>query len=384
MEIKQELLWLWLKEALGYNNKKVLRLVNEASNVFDLYDCRDFTPFTFLNDKEIATLSKKNLRTAWEVYGDCEENDIHILTLDNPEYPALLKEIENPPSPLFYKGHFLEQLQAPALTIVGTRKCTGYGEQMAKNLTYPLSMCGFTIVCGVADGIDYFVCDSVLRAGNAPVAVIPFGILHGHTLQSRQYKDILARGSVVSEIYPRNPSHKYSYQERNRILSGLSMGTLIIEAPAKSGAIMTAHYAIEQNRDLYALMANANSKESEGSNRLIKDGCYPVTDYTDILKNYIAEFSDYLHKLEQHDEHVISLEEEITAEKLKQFRKKHSGKLTETENALLSFLDTEPRSTDYLIENTDIPTPDVLQGLTALEYKGLIISCPGSTFKVIL
>ncbi len=384
MEIKQEILWIWIKESLGFNNKKALRLINDLGSVFDVYDCRDFSSYTFLTAKESAVLSQKDIRSAYEIYGDCEENQITILTLDDPDYPPLLKEIENPPSPLFCKGHFLEQIKAPTLTVVGTRKYTGYGEQMTKELVFPLSSCGFSIVCGVADGIDFFVCDSVLRAGNGPIAVIPFGILYGHALQSRQYKDILAKGSIVSEVFPRNSSHKFSYHERNRILSGLSLGTLIIEAPAKSGALMTANYAIEQNRDVFALMANANSKESEGSNKLIKDGCYPVTAYTDILRIYLSEFSGILHELEQNKEHIVSLQEEIAEEKLKDFRKKHAKKLSETENAILSLMDTEPRSTDFIIENSHLQISDVLQGLTALEYKGLIVSCPGSKFKVIL
>ncbi len=384
MEIKQEILWLWIKESLGFNNKKVLRLINEFGSIFDLYNCKDFSFCSDLTKKEISLLSQKNLRSAWEVYGDCEEHQIKILTLDSPEYPRLLKEIDNPPSPLFCKGHFLEQIDAPTLTVVGTRKCTGYGEQMTKELVFPLSSCGFTIACGVADGIDFFVCDSILRAGNGPIAVIPFGILYGHALQGRQYKDILAKGSVISEVFPRNSSHKFAYHERNRILSGLSLGTLIIEAPVKSGALMTANYAIEQNRDVFALMANANSKESEGSNKLIKEGCYPVTKYTDILHHYLTEFSDVLYELDQNKEHIVSLQEEIIEEKLKDFRKKHVKKLSDNENAILSLMGTDPCSTDFLIENSNLPTSEVLQALTALEYKGLIVSCPGSKFKVIL
>ncbi len=384
MEIKQEILWLWIKEALNFNNKKTLQLISTFGSVFVVFDSKGFSGISFLTKTELSALSKKNLQSAWEIYGDCQENQIQILTLDDPDYPPLLKEIENPPSPLFHKGHFLEQMQSPSITIVGTRKCTGYGEQMTKQIVFPLSSCGFTIACGVADGIDFFVCDSVLRAGNGPVAVLPFGILHGYTLQHRKYKDILAKGSIISETFPRNASHKFSYHERNRILSGLSLGTIVIEAPSKSGALMTANYALEQNRDVFALMANANAKESEGSNKLIKDGCYPVTNYTDILRIYISEFSDVLHELEQNREHIVSLQEEITEQKLKDFRKKHSKKLTENEIVLLNLLNTEPCSTDFLIENSGLPTPDVLQNLTALEYKGLVVSCPGSKFKVIL
>ncbi len=383
MEINHHLLWLWAKEILNYNNKKLLKLVDLFGSIEAVYYAEDFTECKFLSPKEQFALAKKDLHSAWEVYGDCEENQIGILTPEDSLYPPLLREITNPPVPLFFKGHLKSAMEKPLLTIVGTRFHDGYGEAMAKELTTSLCRCGFTIVCGIADGIDSFVCESTLRANCAPLAILPYGILSTKGKSTRNFRDILAKGALISEIFPRNQGHRYSYHERNRILSGISNGTLIVQAPKRSGALMTANYAIEQNRDLFSVMANATTA-SEGSNNLIKDGCYPVTEYIDILRHYLPYFGDRLCELNVAQEKVFSLLDELTEDKLTAYKRKHSKNLSKEERAVFALLTTEECTTDYLIENAGISTEAVLQILTILEFKGLAVSCPGSKFKVIL
>ena len=383
MEINHHVLWIWAKEVLNFNNKKLLRLIHTLGSVEAIYQAEDFSHCTFLSKKECAALSKKDLRLAWEVYGDCEEHQIGVLTLDDPYYPALLREIDNPPSPLFFKGHLHTCVEKPMLTVVGTRKCTGYGEQMTKEIVTPLCHCGFTVVCGLADGIDTFAYESAIKADSGPLIVLPFGILSSQGKLTRNFPDILSKGALIAETFPRNSSHKYAYHERNRILSGLSHGTLVVQAPARSGALMTANYALEQNRDLFAVMANA-ANENEGSNKLIKDGCYPVTEYADILQIYLPLFGDRLKELAYPKEQVFSMQDELREDKLKAYKNKHRKKLSDAERAVFDLLTTEECSTDYLIENAGIPMEQVLQSLTTLEFQGLAVSCPGSKFKVIL
>ena len=383
MEVNHQILWLWAKEALHFNNKKLLQVVEFFGSIEELYYCDDFSVCTLLNEKEQKILSKKNLRSAWEIYGLCQENQIGILTLTDSAYPPLLKEISNPPCPLFFKGHFLSCLKKPLLTVVGTRSYNGYGEAMTKEIVAPLCNCGFTIVCGIADGIDRFAFETALRCESSVIAVLPFGILSGKGYLTRSFPDILKHGALISEIFPKMPSHPYAYHERNRILSGLSNGTLVIQAPERSGALMTANYAIEQNRDLFAVMANAE-KASAGSNKLIKEGCYPVTEYTDVLAHYLPRFRDQLHELQTPVAQIFTLQDELNEEKLKDFKRKNMASLTKEEQAVFSLLTTEECTTDYLIEHANIPVNEVLQSLTTLEFRGLIVSCPGSKFKVIL
>ncbi|MBQ7089917.1 MAG: DNA-processing protein DprA, partial [Clostridia bacterium] len=289
----------------------------------------------------------------------------------------------NPPTPLFFKGHLHGCLSKPTITIVGTRKANGYSEEMAKDITTALCHCGFTVVCGVAEGIDTFVLESAIHADCGPIAVLPFGILSGGGISANHFKDIQINGALISEVFPRNKSHKYAYHERNRILSGLSHGTVVVQAPKRSGALMTANYASEQDRDLFAVMANA-SLENEGSNNLIKDGCFPVTDYTDILQVYLPQFSDQIKELICKPEHIYSLQEELAENKLVAYRKKNRKQLNDSEWAVFEQLTTDETDTDTLIEKSGLPVDEVLQCLTTLEFRGLIVSCPGSKFKVIL
>lgn len=382
MEINHHLLWIWAKEILN-NNKKLLRLVEHCGSIEAVYQCEDFSTATFLNDKEQKALAQKNLRSAWEIYGECETHQIGILTLEDPQYPALLKEINNPPSPLFFKGHLHSCLQRPTLTIAGTRKSNGYSEQMTKEIATALCLCGFTIVCGIADGIDRFAYESAIATDSGPIVVLPFGILSSKGALTKDFPDILKYGAIVSESFPRSCSHRYAYHERNRILSGLSHGTFIPQAPKRSGALMTANYAYEQNRDVFALLSNV-SEATEGSNKLIKDGCYPVSDYTDILSLYLPQFKEQLKELLRPQEQVFSLQDELTENKLEAYRRKHSKKLSETERAVFMLLSTEAVSTDDIIEQSGLPINEVLQCLTSLEFQGITVSCPGSKFKVIL
>lgn len=384
MEVNHHLLWIWAKEILNFNNKKLLRLIQECGGtIFDVYHCEDFSSHHFLTEKEVQALIKKDLRNAWEIFGDCEMNQIGILTLDDSCYPTLLKEIENPPSPLFFKGHLLSCLERPMLTIAGTRQSNGYSEEKTKAIATALCHCGFTIVCGIANGIDSFACESAIRTDSGPIVVLPFGILSSKGASTRFFPDILKHGAIVSEIFPRNGSHAYSYHERNRILSGLSAGTFIPQAPKRSGALMTANYACEQNRDLFALLSNA-SEATEGSNRLIKDGCFPVTDFTDILNVYLPRYANKLKEAFFSEEKVFSLQDELTQDKLIAYRQKHSKKLDEKERIVFNLLTTEESTSDYIIENAELPVQEVLQILTTLEYQGLIVSCPGDKYKVIL
>lgn len=384
MELNHQILWLWIKESLNYNNKKTIKLVDYFGSAEEVYNAMDYSVCSFLTEKEIRMLSKKDLRAAWEIYGECMENEIGIFTLEDRLYPELLLEIDNPPSPLFFKGHLLSCLEKPSITIVGTRKNNGYGEKITKELAAALSACGFTIICGVAEGIDTIAYQAALQADARLILVAPFGLLSNHGWKTRFFKDILRRGAIVSEIFPRLSSHRYAYHERNRILSGLSEATLVTQAPEKSGALMTAHYAAEQNRDVFACMANTDMIESAGSNRLIKEGCYPVTDFSDILQHFLPHYEEELAPINCKPEHVISLQEELQQEKLDAFKKKNLKKLSSSEQIVFSLLSTEEKSAEAIIEASALPVNDVLQILTTLEYSGLIVSCPGEKYKIIL
>ena len=240
MEINHHILWLWLKELLGFNNKKLLRLVSFFGSVEEIYQAEDFSKCTFLTAAERAALTRKNLRSAWEVYGDCAENQIGILTLDDPLYPGLLREIANPPSPLFFKGHLQSCLAGPLLTVVGTRSCNGYGEFMTREIVAALCCCGFGIVCGTARGIDSVVlkprhevrCDAI-----DPLLALFVGIRHPMALLHVK-RSAFHIGRQIRKHIPRFPAcQPLHFAERKQAKIALLSGDIRAELHAGIGVI---------------------------------------------------------------------------------------------------------------------------------------------------
>ena len=219
-----------------------------------------------------------------ESYYLTKEN-IQVLTRQDKDYPKALLEITTPPTILYVKGDIsgLEN----ALAIVGTRKYTPYGSRIAEKLSRELSAAGIPIVSGLALGIDSIAHRGCLDGGSKTIAVLGGGIssqaLYPKTNQSLANAIIASGGALISEFPPKSKPRRENFVLRNRIVSGITRGILVIEAPIKSGTMTTVKYALEQNRDVFAIPGNIDVKNSEGTNQLIKQGAYIVTKVEDIL-----------------------------------------------------------------------------------------------------
>jgi len=207
------------------------------------------------------------------------------IDLDNNNYPSLLKEIQNPPSCIYVRGELSNGL--PSVAIVGTRKATTEGKRLAENIAYEIASCGVSIASGLAMGIDTAAHRGALRANGTTVAVLGNGIDSVYPVQNEKLaEDIIKNGgAVISEYGPGEPSFKGRFLERNRIISGISLGTVVIEAPLRSGALNTAKFAGEQGRHVFAIPGPVTSSHYEGSHRLIRDGVTLVTSAAEILED---------------------------------------------------------------------------------------------------
>lgn len=218
---------------------------------------------------------------AWQ---ELVDNQIKVTTINDPDYPALLKEIHSFPPLLTYQGALPTK---PCVAIVGTRRPTNYGLQIAQQFAGELSHYGLTIVSGLAQGIDTAAHASVIKENKQTVAVLGTGLSKDAINQSEKLKlvnqIIETRGSVLSEFPFSMPGHPANFPRRNRILSGLCLATIVIEGDLKSGAMITARYALEQNREVLAVPGPINSPQSLGPNLLIKNGAAPALDINDIL-----------------------------------------------------------------------------------------------------
>lgn len=213
---------------------------------------------------------------------------IKAITIKDPEYPKLLKETFNPPTNMYVRGNY-KILNKPGIAIVGTRKNTAYGERATDNIAGELAKSGFVIISGLALGIDTIAHKSALKNNGVTIAVLGSSI-DGQSIYPKENlklaEEIIASGGAVISEYPSpTPPTKYTFPQRNRIVSGLSEATLVIEAPERSGALITARYALEQNREVFAVPGDIFSENSIGTNNLIKQGAKPITSAKEIISS---------------------------------------------------------------------------------------------------
>ncbi|MBI2050519.1 MAG: DNA-protecting protein DprA [Parcubacteria group bacterium] len=277
--------------------------------------------------------------------------NISVITVDDEEYPKLLKEIYYPPFLLYCRG----VLPAPEeflIAVVGSRKYSIYGKQMAQRLVSGLAQNKLTIVSGLALGIDGIAHETALESNTKTIGVLGCGIERSNIYPASNRmlgERIIERGGcIISEFPPGTPPYKSNFPRRNRIIAGLSLGVLVVEAAEKSGALITAQHAVEQNRDVFAVPGNATSESSVGTNNLIKQGARPVTDASEILESLnLKQATNYLEA-----QKIIPENPE--------------------EEAVLAHLGHEPIHVDELARLTNLPIRAINATLAIMEMKGKI------------
>lgn len=289
-----------------------------------------------------------------------EEHGVKLLTLDSPEYPALLKSIYDPPPVLCYKGESPDKFAIP-LAVVGTRAISSYGKIAAERICGSLASAGICIVSGMARGVDTMAHRAALDAGGSTIAVLGCGLAHVYPPENASLqKKIEANGSVISEFPMSMKPDRNNFPARNRVISGLSYGTVVVEAGEKSGALITAEFALEQGREVFAVPGNIYSPNSRGTNRLIKMGAKMV----DGPESIWEELAPSVKALLKNDQSA-SLD---------------SGNLSSLEKRLFSFISAEERHIDELIEISRLSPAEVSATLVQLELKGFVRQTEGKMF----
>lgn len=274
--------------------------------------------------------------------------NIKKINLEDKDYPEILKEIHDPPKILYIRGDFSKKDKI-AIGIVGTRDYTSYGKQVAYDIAGSLAEAGITIVSGLAKGIDTFAHKAALERGGRTIAVLGSAVDSKSVYPScnrKMAEQIAKNGVVASEYLPGTTSERYFFPQRNRIISGLSLGIVVIEAPEKSGALITAACGLEQNREVFAVPGSIYSKNSAGVNKLIQMGAKLVTCANDILEEL------NLPRLE---------------EKKKQFKPENKE-----EEILLNILAKEPVHIDEITKKSNLDAGLVSSTLIILELKGVV------------
>ena len=414
--------WIWLAHRPGLTDRAKVALLQHFSDPEDIFfaDKQAFDHIENVTEEGIQSLRDKNLTSAEEILDACRRENLHILTYRDAAYPVRLKNISDPPIVLYYKGNLPDLDGSPVIGVVGTRKASAYGLQTAKRMGYQLGRCGGIVVSGMAYGIDSMAMAGALTSGMPVVGVLGCGADVVYPPSNRGlFSDVERYGCILSEFAPGTPPVKWNFPKRNRIISGLSCGVLVVEAPEKSGALITARQAADQGRDVFVVPGNIDIPGFVGSNRLLRDGAIAVSSGWDILSEYEGLYPDKIHRddvaarqtvypdeimkvASEVDRPVLEAakkpEKAMTKAHLKKETKKKAidkepsapyidlndtlSKLSPDERAIVTGLRNGERLVDDVIAETGLTTGKLLAALTMLELKGIIKRHPGKRISL--
>lgn len=408
--------WIWFAHRPGLTDRMKLRLLQHFQDPEEIYYTQSgaFDQVEELTPEAKEALEDKILVSAEETLDICQREKIHLLTFRDAAYPARLRNIADPPVLLYYRGTLPDFDGSPVIGVVGTRKASAYGLTTAKRIGYQIGKCGGIVVSGMAYGIDSMAMSGALTAGAAAVGVLGCGVDIVYPPSNRAlFRDTERYGCILSEFAPGVPPVHYHFPKRNRIIAGLSCGVLVVEAPEKSGALITAKQALDQGRDVFVVPGNIDVPSFAGSNRLLRDGAIPVFSGWDAVSEYAELYPDKIRKdtapgrqTAYPDEVRQAEQTEKTMAKVAQTadipRKKEASsekrnkkgidkpacapyidvndtfpKLSADEAAVASALKGGERLVDDIIAETGMTTGKLLAALTMLELKGVIRRLPG-------
>ena len=391
------LYWLWFHLLTGLTVSQKRALLEYFHDPEQLYRATESANRTAvqLPEEGYPALSDKELKNARALAAQCSQRRIGIVTIGDSGYPARLRQIPDAPLVLYYRGRLPNWEAYPAIGIVGTRKASGYGLQIAEKMGAQIAACGGMVVSGAADGIDSAAMKQALLQGGPVVGVLGFGADVVYPASSRKlFAQLEEKGCLISEYPPGTPGYKWNFPQRNRLISGISHGVLVVEAPERSGALITARHAMEQGREVFVVPGNINSDTSAGSNNLLREGATAVFEGYDILREYASRFPGQIRKAEPKEITQIPEKEEkiptkpakkpIDNREVTQYSVLNSGAgtLTEEEKTLLSHLTPKIEGVDEVIARSGMETAKALSVLTKLSLKGMVKHHPGKCISL--
>lgn len=390
--------WLWLRSLEGLTNLSCLRLLAQLGSPENVYFAQEeeLARVEGLSRGQVRLLEDKSFAEADRILGRCETLGLRILTLQDAEYPARLRNIFDPPVLLYVKGRLPALDEEVSIAMVGTRSATPYGIRSAEELGYGLAKQGAVVVSGMAEGIDAAALRGALRAGGRAVSVLGGGCDVIYPRENRYlYEDVAAAGALVTEYAPGTEPWGEHFPIRNRIIAGLALGTVVVEAPdRRSGALNTAHTALEQGRDVFAVPGGIDAEMSRGCNRLIREGAALVTEAWDILREYQAVFPDRVRAklVEAPKELGYQARQKQAAQKQEARQQEEKSalrtvaigelSLSDDQATVLRILDTEDAmQADDVTEAAELTARRVLSALTVLVMDGLAEEDSGKRFR---
>jgi len=378
---------VWLNEAMGAGNPRsitALKYFGDAQRIYNSSEQERIDSGVFTKH-DLLKLKSTSLAVALKILTECKINDIEIIDMADKRYPTALSVIDSPPILLYVKGKIPDFNNLPSIAVVGPRKVSDYGKKAAYSLSFRLARAGFIVVSGGALGCDTFAHAGALKSGGVTVLVLGCGILSDYLLENKPMRDkIQEKGCLISEYSPKSAPSKFTFPVRNRIMAGLTLGTVVVEAGAKSGALITARHANEQGRDVFVIPGLPDSPHHKGSNALLRDGARALLDLSDIFNEYILRFPDkinieraYNTKILEND--VVIKSENRDEEKI--ISKKFVETLSKEGEIVYNCIDKQKFLPEE-IKNTGLSATKILAALTELEMEFLIRAIPGGMYEL--
>ncbi len=393
--------WLWLQRALG-EGARFKEILEDFESIDKFYHSNilEWRMSTALVPKQINKLESTELKDVQEIIYTCSQNNWQIIDFDDERYPNRLKEIPNPPAVLFADGDLPDIDYSAAIGIVGTRKASEYAVKVTELLSRGIAQSGAVVVSGGAIGVDSAAHRGAIMCGGKTVAVLGCGFGSNYLMGNKALRDsIRQNGALVTEFPPFTGATKFTFPLRNRIISGLSLGILVTEAGVKSGSLITANYAAEQNRDIYSVPCSLLSPQYAGTNKLIDDGAVVVTKPADLLFPYAEQFnidlsavktidklmretSDKSANVKNNADKKLSFENLENGRKSRELKEKNMLALNADAMAVYEVLSDCLQNIDDVTEKCGLSPSAVLGALTTLEIAGLAESASGKRYKL--
>lgn len=395
--------WIWLSEVLSKASRSIKPLMDKFETAEKFFDyCKGNNDIKApITKRELDRVHKISADDIYHILNRCQELGIEVIPFNSPRYPERIKSISNPPAILYVKGNLADIDGECAVTMVGPRKASDYGLKAAFSLARRLAASGILIVSGGAVGVDGMSHKGAISVDGSTVAVLGCGINYDYPKGNAGLRDeICQHGCLISEYPPDFPPSKKTYPARNRILAAISCGTVVVEAGAKSGALITAGCAAEQGRDVFVVPGNPSLPQYEGSNKLLKDGAKPVLTVADILEEYYPLFPQKIDleaaakiKSGTKDFNQALIETKGTKEEPKISQPTVDSKeqnpkkeldlpLPDDAKAVYEGIKTSEFMVDDAVAVSGLDVSGVLSALTELEIFGLITALPGGRYKI--
>lgn len=370
ISMKEKYCWLALSTISGLGSVRMNKLINYFSDAYSIWHASEAQLKKVNGIGSVAQKIAKQ-RGKFDIdrlLNSLNKNKIEYITLFDKKYPDYLKNIYDPPPVLFYKG--VLNFDFPAISIIGSRRCTTYGRKIAEKMAYRLANRGITVISGMARGIDTCGHIGALKAKGRTIAVLGSGLDIVYPPENRDlFEQIQKNGVVMSEYPPGVKPLSGNFPQRNRIISGLSIGVLVVEAASRSGSLITANLALEQGREVFAIPGNIDRPQSKGTNNLILNGAKMVTKVEDIIEEI------YLYKSSNENNNNDNKDG-------KKELKLHYPELNIEEKEVLKLFQKEiDLSIDQLIQLTDKSPASINTILLKLELKGIISRGAGKKYS---